>query len=162
MRALEPANTALVPATSAETSGARSLAREMVRAYRRLADSYRTDLGLPPAEADAAARGVLPALADGAALPDDPETLDWSDVSALAETDPARMEAVWDGMVAEASAELASGNRAAAALEYDGRPWERAQFLVLRASFHQEWLPRGGIEAALLDTLAVAMSEQLR
>jgi len=57
--------------------------------------------------------------------------------------------------------ELASGNRGAKAVEARGTPWERAQFLALLEAFVADLQPRGGVESAMVDTLAQAYSSQL-
>ncbi len=44
---------------------------------------------------------------------------------------------------------------------YHTDPWKRAQFLAVRSSFIDEWRPAGGIELALIDTMAQAFSAQL-
>ena len=53
---------------------------------------------------------------------------------------------------------MASGHRAAKALEFDSDPWDRAQFLAIRQMFIDEWQPRGGIELTLLDQMAQAQT----
>lgn len=55
--------------------------------------------------------------------------------------------------------ELASGHRTAAALDWHGRPWQRAHFLAIRDSFRADNPPRTGIKAALLDTAAEAFGD---
>ena len=40
-------------------------------------------------------------------------------------------------------------------------PWTRAQFMVVREAFRSEWEPRGAVEDALVDTLALAHTAQL-
>ena len=54
-----------------------------------------------------------------------------------------------------------SGHRAAITLDWHKRPWERAQFLALRQALRDEWQPRGGIEDALIDTMAQAHTMHL-
>ena len=42
-----------------------------------------------------------------------------------------------------------------------GHPGERAQFLAIRQGFIEEWQPRGGLEQALIDSLAQAYASYL-
>ena len=79
----------------------------------------------------------------------------------VAAVDPAAFYAVWERVKAEARQELASGHRAASAVDVAGRPWDRAQFLALRESFREEWQPRGGIEDALIDAAALSFARYL-
>ena len=61
--------------------------------------------------------------------------------------------------VREAAAdELASGHRAARAIEFIGDLDDRARFLELRESFIRDWQPRTGIETALIDAMTQAFS----
>jgi hypothetical protein len=71
------------------------------------------------------------------------------------------MHAAWARIKEAARAELGSGHRAARALEWDGRPWDRARFLAVRDAFRADWRPRGGIEDALIDTLAQSYTAYL-
>jgi hypothetical protein len=136
--------------------GAGSLAREMARAYERMVDYYRRELS--PAEADARALGGgdLDRLE---ATPAD--QLSWFDLGGATRLDPERAGAIWERAVAAARDELTSGHRAARAVESDGGPWQRAQFAALLEEFVADWQPRGGIERALVETLAQAYTNQL-
>ena len=138
-----------------------SVARELARGYATLVESHRRAWGITPADADAKARDV----GDGAwldrYLTDPPDQLSWWNLSALVERDPDQGYAAWERVKHEARKELATGHRAARALEWDGSPWERARFLALREAFRAEWRPRGGLEATLVDTLAQAHSTYL-
>lgn len=143
-----------------------SLARELARAYRQMADFYRDQLELPPLEAEAKARGAdysaTEAAEDHARIRERPaDQVSWWDLSRLAERDPAAAAAAWSRLKAEARDELASGHRTALALEWDGRPWGRAQFLAIRDDFRASWPPQNAIEAALLDTAAHCFADYL-
>ncbi len=70
--------------------------------------------------------------------------------------------AAWRRVAAAAREELTAGLRTARALEWGGRPWDRARFLALRAAFRDEWQPRGGVEAALVDMLAASFDGYLK
>jgi hypothetical protein len=85
----------------------------------------------------------------------------WGELSRLAERDPDAMNAAWTRIKEAAWAELKSGHRAARALERGGRPWDRARFLAVREAFRADWCPRGGIEDALIDTLAQSYATYL-
>lgn len=151
-------------ATSADETG--SLARELGRVYQSLATFYRDELALSPADADRRARGAdmtpeeIAADRDRlAAAPVD--QVSWFDLNRLANRDPADALAVWDRLKAEARRELDSGHRAAQALAWDGRPWDRAQFLAIRESFRDSEAPADSIEAALLDVAAQSFTAYL-
>ena len=62
---------------------------------------------------------------------------------------------------AAARDELDSGHRTARALDWDGRPWDRARFLAIRDSFRADYEPRPGIETALVDLAAEAFGDYL-
>jgi hypothetical protein len=90
-----------------------------------------------------------------------PDQVSWIGLQQLYGHDPAAGQAVWDHLKQVAAGHLASGHAAAEALEYRGRPWERAQFLALRQALIHEWQPHGGIELTLVDVLAQAHSSYL-
>jgi hypothetical protein len=92
------------------------------------------------------------------ALAESSDQVSWWSLSQLIESDPEAGWAVWERVKEEASDELASGHRAAVALCWDDRPWQRAQFLAIRQAFVDEWGPRGGIESTLIDQMAQAHS----
>lgn len=142
--------------TSAEIG---SLARELAGAYRRAVTYYQTEMGMTPADADARWTQINDSAAFSreqvARQPGHEVT--WSDLTALIEHDPNAGYAEWERIKAEARHDLASGHRAAMVLEYHShRPWQRAQFLAIRAALIDEWQPRGGLELTLIDTLAQA------
>ena len=57
--------------------------------------------------------------------------------------------------------ELECGKRGVRVAGYDPSPYALAQYLVIRDSFADQWLPQGGIESAMIEMLAVAFSLQL-
>ncbi len=87
--------------------------------------------------------------------------ISWVALSRLIQADAEHGLAVWERIKQEARQELASGHRAAAALDFDSSPWTRARFAALRESFYSGWQPRDGVERALVDLLAQLYSEQL-
>ncbi len=143
-----------------------SLARELASAYRQMAAFYRDQMELPAPEAEAKARGAddseTEAAEDHARIQEWPaDQVSWWDLTRLADRDPSAAGAAWSRLKAEARNELASGHRTALALEWDGRPWGRAQFLAFRDGFRDSWPPQNAIEAALLDTAAHCFADYL-
>lgn len=143
---------------SGPSAGTGSLASEMSDAYRQRVEHYRKEMGL--AEADALARD---SGGDDVARIEQtpPDQLDWWVLGRATEIDPERARAVWERALDGAREELGSGHRAARAVEANGTPWERAQFLAVLEGFLADWQPRGGIEVALVETLAQTYSTQL-
>lgn len=87
--------------------------------------------------------------------------LDWGEISALAEVSLGDGLAAWVRLKEAAENDLASGYRASQVLGGYPDAWTLAQFLAIRDSFCDEWQPRGGIESAMIDMLAVAFSLQM-
>ncbi len=136
-----------------------SLAREMARAYSQMLDHYRRELSFDQADARARDTGGSD-LEQLEATP--PDQLSWWVLGRVAQQDPARAHQAWERAQDEARQELTTGHRAARAVEADGTPWERAQFVAILSGFMADWQPRGGIEGALVETLAQAYTQQLR
>lgn len=137
-----------------------SLVREMGRAYVQTVRFYRTQLKRTLEEADWETRELT--AYDTEQVPEAPaDQVSWMGLGRLMEHDPDQGRAVWERVRAEAWDELASGHRAAKGMEWDGSPWDRARFLAIRAAFRDEWRPRGGIEDALIDTMAQAHTAYL-
>ena len=105
-----------------------------------------------------------PELLRAEALDGDPATLNWHDLDRLADEDPALALRRWDDVKQAAVQDLATGHRAARAVEEstDCGPYERAEFLALRSALAEEWHPRGGMEWLLIDKLAQASTEEMR
>lgn len=138
-----------------------SLACDLARGYADFVETYRKAWGISSAEADAQLRQSPPAdIPDHAAM-ERPDQVSWWRLSSLVERDPESGYRLWQRVKDAARKELASGHRAARTIEHDSRPWERAQFLALRAAFREEWQPRGGVEAALIDAMAQAYTGYL-
>ena len=87
--------------------------------------------------------------------------MSWFDLNRVVDRDPEAFAELWRGLKGAAQDELASGHRAAQALDWDGRPWDRARFLAIRDSFRADYQPRPGIEAALVDLAAEAFGDYL-
>jgi hypothetical protein len=90
-----------------------------------------------------------------------PSHLSWFDLSTISEHSPELALGAWQRVKDEAADELASGHRAATALEAHSGPWDRAQFLAIREGFVEEWQPRGLVELALIDQMATAHAQYL-
>ncbi|MEJ7839461.1 MAG: hypothetical protein WKF81_11635 [Thermomicrobiales bacterium] len=143
-----------------------SLSRELAAAYHTMIGFYRDQLHLTDHDAEVRTRGLdlTPTEADEQRerIWDQPaDQTSWFDLQRLIERDPEAMVAVWAAIKAAAADELASGFRTAQALEWRGRPWQRARFLAIRDSFRADTPPQTGIQSALLDTAAAAFSDYL-
>lgn len=142
----------------APASEAGSLAREMSRAVVQMA-AYYERTGMSTSQAAAQARALTEDTKHVGETP--PDQISWSTLGRLAEHEPEAAQSVWQRIRTEAHDELVSGHRAARAIASEGTPWERAQFLQVREAFLLDWQPRGGIEASLVETLAMAHTAQL-
>jgi hypothetical protein len=91
----------------------------------------------------------------------DPRRASWADLQQLASADPESIVDVWNRITAAARDELASGHRAAQALEWGSTPWRRARFLAIREGLRADTPPQSGLEALLIDTIAEATSTWL-
>jgi hypothetical protein len=132
-----------------------SIAGKLANAYRRMARFYQKEYGITSAEADAMAR--TPAEDEFERVKNLPgEKIFWWDLTLLAEQNEENAIAIWEQIKEAARKELNNGHRAAEAVEWHGHstPFQRAQFLAIRQAFIDEWQPRGGIELALIDTMA--------
>ena len=140
-----------------------SLAHEMSRAYAEMVRYYKKRYGVTAAEADQKVHELLDMGAGKElALTQPPDQVTWWSMGELTGEDPEKAVKAWARLKAEARAELASGHRTAIAAEgWSTGPWARARVLAIRQSMIDEWQPRGGIEAALVETLATAQSGYL-
>lgn len=137
-----------------------SLAEELGRAYRSMlryqADAFMDEM------ANGAGTLRRADLGRAATIDTTPsEHIGWPSLADVAERDPDKAADVWERIRDDARDELTTGHRAARALEWQGRPWDRARFLAIRSMLIEEWQPRGGIELALLDQMAIAHSQFL-
>lgn len=133
---------------------ASSVARAMAAAYHRMVTYYSEELKLTPAEAHARATDAGDEQYQQFLCTKPPDQISWWELNLLAAKNPDAAHGVWERLKAEAAEELTSGHRAAQTLAFDSSPWDRAQFLAIRRGFLDEWQPRGGVERALIDTLA--------
>jgi hypothetical protein len=137
-----------------------SLAQELARGYAELVESYRRSWGIGTAEAEAKARTPRERALE-MVRNDPPEQVTWWSLSTVMEHDPAAAMEAWKRITTAARQELRSGHRTAQVLERGRTPWDRARYLVLREAFREEWHPRGGVEAALIDLLAESFAAYL-
>ncbi len=136
-----------------------SFAREMADEYKGFVKVYRERMAMSVAEAHERAAEPADDFALEHAMTTTPDQVSWHAISAVGERDPALAQQVWQRLVEQARDDLASGNRAARAIEgYQHDPWDRARFLVLRESLAKEWRPANGIEWMLVDMLAQAFT----
>jgi hypothetical protein len=146
------------PAHSLAPTEVNVLARKMAAAYATMAEFYRKQMGLSPAEADARASEPADAAYRNRLLTESPDQTSWWRLSSLMEAEPETAMALWERVKECAREELENGHRAAESFDWNSGPWERAQFLALRVSFQSEWKPQGGIESALIDTMAQTLT----
>jgi hypothetical protein len=134
----------------------------MSRAFKGTIDFYKADYGggFSHAEAVKGAEEMQEArrkwVKEGMPI----ERIGWTEMSALAEVSLPEAMDVWVRVKEAAVAELESGRRLASVLG-DTTAWAYASFLAIREAFADEWQPRGGIEAAMIDMMAVAFSLQM-
>jgi hypothetical protein len=147
-------------AVRSEVQEAGVLAYEMARSYKRYVDYYRAAYGVSVAEADAAGQSLMApheGFYDEDARHGPPEDASWHELEYLTENDPEAAADRWLQIKQAARDYLATGHGPAIVMEgYNSHPWQRAQFLAIRAAFIEEWRPAGGIERALIDTMAQA------
>jgi hypothetical protein len=153
-RGLQPAPVQTTAMAAAEID---FLAAKLADTHLRMVAYYRAQRGMTQEEAEAEASSMsdwhLKRVTEGPL-----DEVSWWDLHHVAEQDPAQALCAWERMKAAARDELASGQRAASAFEFGEEPWHRAQFLAIRTAFREEWQPRGGIEDALIDTMAQAQT----
>lgn len=92
------------------------------------------------------------------------EVVNFDDLHKLWTYAPEDAEFVWSQMKREARREFMTGHLAATVFEpvdWMRSAWKRAKFLGVRDSFIDEYQPEGGVEIALVDTMAQAYFLQL-
>ncbi len=142
-----------------DTRSSSSFAREMADEYKGFVKVYRERMEMSAAEAHERAAEPADDFALEHAMTTTPDQVSWHAISAVAERDPDLGRQVWQRLVEQARDDLASGNRAARAMEgYQHDPWDRARFLVLCESLAKEWRLANGIEWMLTDLLAQAFT----
>ncbi len=154
------------PTVPDDVTEAVPLAQAMAAAYNRMALFYRDQYGLTGPEADARARALDGTEDEAAAYLErtrnsPADQVSWFQLQHILERDPDAMRDIWQAIKAAARDELDSGHRTAQALDWGGRPWERARFLAIRDSFRADCRPRPGFEAAMVDMAAEAFGDYL-
>jgi hypothetical protein len=92
------------------------------------------------------------------------ESIDFDDLHKLWLHSSEDAEYIWQQMKQEARREFMTGHLAATVFEpvdWMRSAWKRAKFLGVRDSFIDEYEPEGGVEIALVDTMAQAYFLQL-
>ncbi|HVG29295.1 MAG TPA: hypothetical protein VM864_06190 [Pyrinomonadaceae bacterium] len=92
------------------------------------------------------------------------EVTDFDDLHKMWMHSPEDAEFVWQQMKIEAQREFMTGHLAATVFEpvdWMRSAWKRAKFLGVRDTFIDEYEPEGGVEIALVDTMAQAYFLQL-
>lgn len=85
------------------------------------------------------------------------DRISYSELWDLARESPTTAENVWELIKHEAANEFESGHLAANSLEPLGSArdaWTRAKYIAIREDFGDEYQPKGGIEAGMVDLLA--------
>src|SRR5215213_2737000 len=89
------------------------------------------------------------------------QEVSWAHVSAVGEVNIEDALKLWSRVREAANDELESGKRGARVAGENGEPYALAQYLAIRDSFADQWQPRGGIESAMIEMLAVSYSLQM-
>ena len=99
-----------------------SIASEMARAYADFVQYYRKECGLTPEEADKKTQELIEgSKSPPLALTMPPDQVDWWHLSEFAEHEPEKIIEIWEKVKHAAREELASGHRAAKAVQGLGR-----------------------------------------
>ncbi len=85
----------------------------------------------------------------------------WQQLDGAATVDPDAALAVWEAMKAEARAAVSGGVRAADLVTDHYYVMSRARFIAQWGAFFEDVRPNGGIEAALVDSMALAFASYL-
>jgi hypothetical protein len=87
-----------------------------------------------------------------------PHRIEWDDIGALGQHDPAEALAKWEEIKQAARDEITSGFRAADIAGESLKPFARARFIALHEQLEEGWQPRNGVEHTLVDMLAQTLS----
>lgn len=147
---------------SVEKAEAETVVAALTRAFKGTVDFYKCDHGGSMTHADAVKAAEEMAACRREWAKEMPmREIGWTEISALAEVSLGDGLAAWAKLKEAAENDLESGARAAQAMGGYPSAWALAQFLAIRDAFCDEWQPRGGIESAMIDMLAVAFSLQM-
>lgn len=89
------------------------------------------------------------------------EEVNWDHLEAVAEVSTDDCLKLWSRVREAADDELQSGKRGAKVAGENSTPYSLAQYLTIRDSFADQWQPRGGLESAMIEMLAVSYSLQM-
>ena len=132
-----------VPPADAEAGEAAGLARKMGDAYRRSMTYRRDEMKQTFADADTEARGLSEHADWRQNILDEPaDQVSWWAMNHLVEHDETQAAARWASIKAAARDQLASGQHVADVMDHLSTPFQRAQFLAIRAALVEEWQPR--------------------
>lgn len=92
------------------------------------------------------------------ALDTAPEDITWRAMRSLEDEHPGSIAILWERINDYARDELESGNRAASVAVDDQKPLSRAQFLVLREKYIDEWQPHNVLESQMIDAICQAQT----
>ncbi len=145
--------------TTDEEAECRALVADMAREFAGLRKFYRDAGGRTKEEVERDAESLTAYRREQAK--DMPvRELTWGHIGAVADVDMQGAVDLWRRVQHAADDELESGIMPAQSVGAK-TPIERARFLAIRNKFLDDWQPRGGIEAAMVDTLAQCFSLQL-
>jgi hypothetical protein len=156
-----------VPADSLESRvGYSSLIRQLQNSYTRMIAHFRSEEGGALAPEQAREQAFHRALDTGEAKELFQKIMSYSyhdiflsDLYELNLYAPRVAERLWEKIKQEGRKEFESGHLAANNMfpvDYMKQAWNIARYLRVRESFAEEWQPKGGIEIAMIDTLAQA------
>lgn len=89
------------------------------------------------------------------------EEISWGHLAAVAEVNTDDCFKLWSRVREAADDDLQIGKRGAKVVGDNTSPYSFAQYLAIRDSFADQWQPRGGIESAMIEMLAVSYSLQM-
>lgn len=147
---------------SPEAAEAEVVIAALGRAFRNTVNFYKQEYGGGMSHADAVKEARrMESFRRKWAAEKPARELDWEEISALAQKSVPGALAAWQRVKEAAENDLASGFRVSQILGGYPNAWTLAQFLAIRDAFCDEWQPRGGIESAMIDMMAVAFSLQM-
>jgi hypothetical protein len=151
-----------VVAMSPEQAESRQIVVEMTRSFINTVEFYKSDWGGAKPHDEAVKQSLQMnewrrSYVEGL----EPEKVDWGHIAAVGEASMQDSLLLWSRLIESAEDELESGRRSAQVAGARTEPYELAQFLAIRNSFADQWQPNGGIEAAMIDMMAIAFSLQM-
>jgi hypothetical protein len=148
--------------TSLDDAETRQVLKQAAQSFIATVEFYKSEYGGSKTPEDALAetlkchewrRGYVEGLAV--------EEINWGHLAAVAEVDTDDCFKLWSRVREAADDELQSGKRGAKVAGENSTPYLLAQYLAILDSFADQWQPQGGIEAAMVEMLAVSYSLQM-